>query len=119
MPRASQLGRIRGVAGKGELTHFFGRVPTGACGAFQDRRRAESRVLGARGPGEIAQGLEALVGRDHVDPVAHFQASQESEHLVRGEIEGVERQPELRVTLERKETRCRAPIPAGRGRRRR
>src|SRR3989304_9206880 len=69
MPRASQLPGIGRVPGKGERSHLFGGVPARACGALQDRRRAKAWVFRTRGPGDVTEGLEAIVGPAHADPV--------------------------------------------------
>ena len=65
---------------------------------FENRLRAETRVLAAGGPGQIAERLNPFVTVDDIDPVPHLEPSHKGEDLVRCHIEWMERQPELFMT---------------------
>ena len=49
--------------------------------AVEDRPRPEARILGARGPGQVAERLHMLVARNHVDPIPHLQPPDEGETM--------------------------------------
>src|SRR5262245_6029736 len=103
MPRPTQLGCVGGLAFKGKLRYFLGGVPAGARCGLENRPWPEAWVLGACSPGQVTKRLHALVARDHIDPVPNLQTPDQREDLVRGEVEGMKGQPELFMTLERKE----------------
>lgn len=52
---------------------------------------------------QITEALDALVGGDDVDPVPRLQPADEREHLVRGEVKGVQHETEFLVPNQREE----------------
>ena len=105
MPGASQLRGIGRRPVERELRHLDRPSSGPSAGRPPGWRGAKPRVLGARGPGQIAERLDALVARDDVDPIANLEAPDEREHLVRGQVERVERQTQLVVPEEREEAK--------------
>jgi hypothetical protein len=70
---------------------------------LENRGRVEARVLAACRPGQVAERLHVIVTLHDVDPVTYFDAADQRQELVRGEVERVEHQAELLVADERKE----------------
>lgn len=69
----------------------------------QDAGRREARVLAARRPAQVTQGLKGPMAVDDVDPVASLRPADERQHLVGRQVEWMEREPELRVLHQGKE----------------
>jgi hypothetical protein len=92
------------------------RVAPGPSCVGQDAVRSEAGVLAAGGPGQVTQGLQPMVGLEHVDPIAHLEPAHQGKHLVGGpDPRGAESSPEVRVRRAgRSETRCPVPIRTAR-----
>ncbi len=83
VPCVRRFGRVGRVASEVECLELLLRVAGGAGRFLEDARRAEARVLAARGPRQVAQGLDLSIARQGVDEVSRFDPADQREHLGR------------------------------------
>ena len=105
MPGARQPAGIRRRPGERERLNLGLRIACSAGGVLEDCGWAETRILPAGRPRQVAQWLQPLVARDDIDPIARLQATDQREDLVGRQIERMQREAELRMLDERKEAK--------------
>lgn len=79
----------------------------------EDALGCEPRVLAARGPRQVSDRLQACITGKNVDPVTRLHPLHERQHLVRGQIERVQRQAQVRMLHEREESKSAVAGPLG------
>src|SRR5262249_34850124 len=102
VPATRELASIRRRTGEREGEDLRLRIATPGR-LLENGSSPERRILAAGGPGEISEGLDTLAGVDDVDPVADLEAPDQRQHLVRGQIEGMQNQAEIGMSDEGKE----------------
>jgi hypothetical protein len=102
-PPLRQLCRVRRLAVEVEPSELGLGVADRTARQLQDGPRAEARVLSACGPGQIPERLEGAITGQGVDEVPGFDPPDEGQDLARGEIEGMQSEPEVLVLHEGEE----------------
>jgi hypothetical protein len=104
VPLMGQLCRVRSrpvECKRGDLGRRIARRPSGF---LKNRIGSESRIFPRCRPGQVSERLYRRVALQDIDPIARLDAADEREDLVRGKVERVQRETELRMFDERKET---------------